>query len=115
MTPLRPDHKKLTYENPAYLDYIREHPCVVCGKKAVAHHESGIGTGLVGGGTSKKCSDLAAVPLCIICHSRRHDRGYVTFWCNFIGLTQCNPNARLIADGIVMREIIKLQMGWIEK
>lgn len=114
--------KPKTYHNEKYLAFVREHPCLVCGKKAVAHHESGLGIGLVGGGTSKKCSDLAAVPLCCrsidehnynACHQRREDEGYATFWGNCGGII--NNFNRLNADGIVMREIIKLHMEWIEK
>ena len=116
-----------TYHNEKYLAFVREHPCLVCGKKAVAHHESGIGGDLAGGGMSLKCSDLLAAPLCCrsidehnynACHQRREHEGYITFWVKhggMVGESGFNSINRLIADGIVMREIIKLHIEWIEK
>ena len=62
-----------------YLTFVREHPCIRCGKRETqAHHESfhnsGIGT---------KPSDSYAIPLCIQCHLERHSQGKQTFWDGF--------------------------------
>ena len=113
---IRPDQKLKTYRNPKYLDFVRSHPCLICGKDSVAHHESA--TGLSPGAMGKKCSDLLAIPLCPECHQKRHDEGYITFWVRhggMVGESPFNSINRLIADGIAMREIIKLQMEFIEK
>lgn len=113
-----PRPKTLTYENPKYESFVRSKPCLCCGKESICHHEQGLGIGLVGGGTSKKCSSLAGLPLCHECHQKRHDEGYITFWVRhggMVGESPFNSINRLIADGIAMREIIKLQMEWIER
>ena len=116
---MNPRPKPKTYESKAYRDHVRSNPCLICGKKAEFHHESGLGIGLVGGGWGLKCSDLAGIPLCHECHRLRGDQGYVTFWQKYAGLISWRgpqgDQARLIADGIVMREVIKLQMEFIEK
>ena len=107
--------KATTYINPKYESFVRSKPCLCCGKEAVMHHESGLGIGLVGGGMGKKCSSLAGVPLCHECHDRRDHEGYVTFWLNYGGILSTTFHPRHAADGILMREIIKLLMEWIEK
>lgn len=45
--------------DPAYLAFVRRHPCVVpgCRRKAEAHHYGS-------GGVATKCSDYETVPLC---------------------------------------------------
>ena len=103
--------KPKTYRNPKYLDFIRKKPCLVCAGESIAHHESG--TKLSHGAMGRKSNDLTAVPLCFECHQKRHDQGYITFWNSWAGIIM--SDTRLLADGIVMREIIKLQMEWIEK
>jgi len=114
-----PDQKKLTYTNEKYLNFVRSKPCLICGKGAQAHHESGANVG--SGAMGKRVSDLLAIPLCVECHYSRHYHGYITFWLRYYGLSHGVPTNsnyhfrdRLIADGIVMREIIKLQAEWIE-
>lgn len=114
-----PFPKSKTYHNPKYEEFIRSHPCILCGKESVCHHEQGLGIGLVGGGMGKKCSSLAGVPLCLQCHTLRHDQGYLTFWHRVAGFAGDRniggAYGRIIADGVAMREIIKLQMEWIER
>ena len=125
---MNPQQKSTTYRNPKYIAFVESQPCIICGrKKVVAHHESGLGIGLVGGGMSKKCSDLGTVPLCCSsvdpdnydpCHRKRENEGYITFWVRHGGMVGESPFSsinRLIADGIAMREIIKLQSEWIER
>lgn len=130
MKPLRKHPKPETYKNPDYLAWIRTIPCIVCGNTTgvTPHHESGLGIGLVGGGTAKKCSDLAAIPLCCFekdkncrdCHGRRESKGYTTFWLEYgkIYLDEMIVSVNeleLIADGIAMREVLKLLMRYMEK
>ena len=59
---LRPQPKGKTPRDAAYLDFVRTFDCVGCGwpahmNKIEAHH-------IETGGTSIKCSDYLAVPLC---------------------------------------------------
>ena len=54
--------KPRTYRNKAYLKYIRNLPCLVCGRPAVPHH-------VETGGTAMKCSDYRTIPLCQGCHT----------------------------------------------
>ena len=61
---------------PAYLQWIRTQPCVICGSEIVeAHHEIGHGKGRMGG----KHSDLTAFPLCPTHHQELHNHGYKTW------------------------------------
>jgi len=53
--------KQITFRNAAYLNYIREKPCCVCGGRAEAHH---VRRQRWGSGTSKKPHDYVAIPLC---------------------------------------------------
>lgn len=50
--------------DPAYLDWIRKQPCVLCGARSEAHHLKLPGQGRMG----KKPDDYFAVPLCRTCH-----------------------------------------------
>lgn len=64
------------YRSPAYLDFIRTKPCLVCGNTAtIAHHEP-----MGQAGMSIKAPDSQAVPLCNRYHRERHDKGFNTFW-----------------------------------
>lgn len=53
----------------AYLRWIRDQPCAVCGAAApsVQAHHAGLS------GTGQKCADLCAVPLCDPDHDLFHD------------------------------------------
>lgn len=60
--------------NDAYLIYIRQRPCVGCGKTPVdaAHVKArGFGEG--------KRNDYCAIPLCRKCHRWQHDHGVAEF------------------------------------
>lgn len=53
--------KAVPGEDPAYLDFIRSKPCLVCGRPGVdPHHQPEEGQGTMAG----KCSDYRATPLC---------------------------------------------------
>lgn len=54
----------------SYLDWIREQSCCLCFSPFTeAHHVIGYGAGKMGG----KAPDIAAVPLCRICHQELHN------------------------------------------
>lgn len=64
------------YRSPAYLAFIRKHPCMICGNTStIAHHEP-----FGQAGMSIKAPDSHAVPLCDWHHRERHDKGFNTFW-----------------------------------
>lgn len=61
-----------------HLAFVRQLPCVVCGRVApseAAHVRTG-----TDGGTALKPSDRYAVPLCARCHAKQHRIGELTFW-----------------------------------
>lgn len=47
-----------------YLDFIRSKPCLICGRRATAHHQPQKGGGIMAG----KVEDDRAVPLCMEHH-----------------------------------------------
>ena len=61
-----------------HLAFVRQLPCVACGKAALsdAAHVR-IGTD---GGVGRKSSDRYAVPLCTTCHVKQHQVGELAFW-----------------------------------
>src|SRR6516165_597072 len=62
----------------AHLAFVRQLPCVACGKVApsdAAHVRTG-----TDGGTGMKPGDRYAVPLCAACHAKQHRVGELTFW-----------------------------------
>jgi hypothetical protein len=65
----------MIYRDLKYLNFIRNKPCVICGRKAVPHHES-----ISHRGTGIKASDFETIPLCPECHRKRHNEGKYTFW-----------------------------------
>jgi len=70
----RPDQRR----RPQHLVFVRQLPCVICGKKApsqAAHVRSG-----TDGGAGIKPSDHYCVPLCSDCHSLQHQYGELRFW-----------------------------------
>ena len=68
---LRPVHKPITLTSPAYLAYVRKHPCCLCGASpSEAHHWSHHG-GVMG----SKVDDYRTVPLCQEHHRYWHDHG----------------------------------------
>lgn len=64
---VKPIPKPKRYENQAYLDWVRAHPCASCGKGGPSdpHHfgRGGVGT---------KSDDTWVVPLCRVCHTLQH-------------------------------------------
>jgi hypothetical protein len=81
----KPDPKPQRIEDKKYLAWIRKKPCVICARKAVAHHEQ-----ITGRGIGIKASDYETIPLCNVCHRRRHDRGKLCFWKeDFFSLPSC--------------------------
>ena len=68
---LRPVPKPVTLTSPAYLAYVRKHPCCLCGASpSEAHHWSHHG-GVMG----SKVDDYRTVPLCTEHHRYWHDHG----------------------------------------
>ena len=53
------------YRSKKYLAFVRSHPCVVCGRKAQAHH---VRRHYWGAGTAIKPHDYVTIPLCLVCH-----------------------------------------------
>lgn len=63
------------YRSDDYLQFVREHSCLVCGKRSCAHHEK-----LKQGGMGIKPPDNQAVPLCVEHHSEQENIGSLAFW-----------------------------------
>jgi hypothetical protein len=61
-----------------HLAFVRQLPCVACGKAApsqAAHVRTG-----TDGGVGVKPGDRYTVPLCTACHAKQHRIGELTFW-----------------------------------
>ena len=61
-----------------HLAFVRQLPCVACGKappSEAAHLRTG-----TDGGIGVKPGDRYAVPLCITCHAKQHRIGELSFW-----------------------------------
>ena len=61
-----------------HLAFVRQLPCVACGKAApsdAAHVRTG-----TDGGVGRKPDDRYPVPLCTACHAKQHRVGELTFW-----------------------------------
>jgi len=61
-----------------HLTFVRQLPCVACGKAApseAAHVRTGTDAGV-----GIKPADRYAVPLCTTCHAKQHRVGELTFW-----------------------------------
>ena len=61
-----------------HLSFIRQLPCVACGRAAPsepAHVRTG-----TDGGVAIKPGDRYAVPLCAACHAKQHRVGELSFW-----------------------------------
>ena len=61
-----------------HLAFVRQLPCVACGKAAPSE-PAHVRTGTDGGGGMKP-GDRYAVPLCAACHAKQHRIGELTFW-----------------------------------
>ncbi len=68
----RPVPKPVTLTSPAYLAYVRQHPCCLCGRSEgiEAHHWSHHGSVM-----GSKVDDYRTVPLCTEHHRYWHDHG----------------------------------------
>ena len=61
-----------------HLVFVRQLPCVACGKAApseAAHVRTA-----TDGGVGVKPADRYAVPLCVTCHAKQHRIGELSFW-----------------------------------
>lgn len=72
----------MTSRDAKYLAWLRELPCVACGRTSTDSYCSQAAHVRVGGdgGMGLKPSDYRAVPLCFMCHRAQHDYGERTFW-----------------------------------
>jgi hypothetical protein len=61
-----------------HLAFVRQLPCVACGKAAPSH-AAHVRAG-TDGGVAMKPGDRYAVPLCSACHAKQHRVGELTFW-----------------------------------
>jgi len=61
-----------------HLAFVRQLPCVACGRAAPSE-PAHVRTGTDGGGGMKP-GDRYAVPLCTTCHAKQHRVGELTFW-----------------------------------
>src|SRR5215471_1432036 len=62
-----------------HLAFVRQLPCVACGRAAPsepAHVRTG-----TDGGVAIKPGDRYTVPLCTACHAKQHRVGELSFWC----------------------------------
>jgi len=74
----RPKLKPDSQRRVQHLAFVRQLPCVACGKAApseAAHVRTG-----TDGGVGVKPGDRYAVPLCTACHAKQHRIGELTFW-----------------------------------
>src|SRR5215472_3426577 len=74
----RARHKPDLRRAATHLAYIRQLPCMTCGRappNEAAHVRRG-----TDGATGVKPSDRFALPLCPAHHSSQHRRGELTFW-----------------------------------
>jgi hypothetical protein len=77
-TIARPTLKPHLRRRRQHLAFVRQLPCVACGKAApseAAHVRAG-----TDGGLGVKPGDRYAVPLCTACHTKQHRIGELTFW-----------------------------------
>ncbi len=68
--------KTKTYRSEKYKAFIRSFPCLICGSPGSEHHHES----LSGGGVGIKCPDNESLPLCVVCHKKRHHVGRDTFF-----------------------------------
>jgi len=75
---VRSKPKRSLHSRVPHLAFVRQLPCVACGKaapSAAAHVRTG-----TDGGMGRKPGDRYAVPLCTTCHAKQHRVGELTFW-----------------------------------
>ena len=61
-----------------HLTFIRQLPCVACGR-AASSEPAHVRTG-TDGGVGMKPGDRYTVPLCTACHAKQHRVGELSFW-----------------------------------
>ncbi len=71
--------KTKAYRSAEYLAFIKAKSCLVCKAWPVIPHHEGFGSQ----GMALKCPDSQVLPLCLGCHSKRHQVGQETFWHTF--------------------------------
>ena len=110
--PLRAVPKPVTLTSPAYLAYVRNHPCCLCGASpSEAHHWSHHG-GVMG----SKVDDYRTVPLCHAHHAYWHERGTLpgmdrvgseAFFLRFQRDALSDWNAKRVSDGDMVDALIR--------
>jgi hypothetical protein len=91
-TASRRKPKRNSRKRVQHLAFVRELPCVACGKAApseAAHVRTG-----TDGGIGMKPADRYSVPLCTTCHAKQHRLGELTFW-SALRIDPLNVAARL--------------------
>lgn len=81
-----PEQRQPRIEDPAYLAWIREQPCCLCGGPAEAAHlrVGSINDGKPITGMQEKSSDRWALPLCRRHHELQHAAGdELVFWASY--------------------------------
>ena len=74
----RGNRKPHLHRRGQHLAFVRQLPCVACGKAGpseAAHVRTG-----ANGGVAVKPADRYAVPLCTTCHAKQHRMGELSFW-----------------------------------
>jgi len=110
---LRPVPKPVTLASPAYLAYVRKHPCCFCGatEGVVPSH-----WGHHGASMSKKVDDYRTVPLCHAHHAYWHERGTLpgmdrvgseAFFLRFQRDALSDWNAKRVSDGDMVDALIR--------
>ena len=74
-----------------HLAFVRQLPCVACGRAAPSEAHVRTGTD---GGVGVKPGDRYAVPLCAACYAKQHRIGELTFW-SALRIDPVNVAARL--------------------
>lgn len=97
------------YRSEKYLNFIRSHPCLMCGKPSRATHQRFLG----GGGTSLKPPDSHCLPLCDECH-KRQEADSVKFWCEYWLSEVPEAGAKEMAQLIVYRLITGFLTEYLE-
>lgn len=107
-----PVPKPVTLTSPAYLAYVRNHPCCLCGASpSEAHHWSHHG-GVMG----SKVDDYRTVPLCHAHHAYWHERGTLpgmdrvgseAFFLRFQRDALSDWNAKRVSDGDMVDALIR--------
>jgi len=77
-TLARPKPKPSLRRRAQHLAFLRQLPCVACGR-AASSEAARVRTG-TNGGVGTKPADRYAVPLCTACHAKQHRIGELSFW-----------------------------------